>query len=102
MRAAFCFFQFSWLLPSQIALPTHAHRPQDTYHAAFERLDSMNSSLAEEAPAIEEGEALHARRRRSLGMMAAMSLNQSCKDAIQDVLLPSSDPLDNEGGFLCS
>lgn len=62
----------------------------------------MNSLLAEEAPATEEGEALHARRRQSLRMMAAMSLNQSCKDAIQDVLLPSSDPLDNECGFRCS
>ncbi|GAB5035879.1 Hypothetical protein NocV09_03100150 [Nannochloropsis oceanica] len=28
-------------------------------------------------------------------MMVAMSLNQSCKDAIQDILLPSSDYLDN-------
>lgn len=96
------FAQFSWLIPSQIALSTHAYRPQDTYHAAFRRLDSMNSSLVEEAPATEAGEALYARRRRSLRMMAAMSLNQSCKDAIQDVLLPSSNPLDNEGRFKCS
>lgn len=56
----------------------------------------MNSSLAEEAPATEPGEALHERRRKSLRMMAAMSLNQFCKDAVQDILLPSSDPLDNE------
>lgn len=91
------------ILPALLSLPVphpvslKTQRPQDTYHAAFQRLDSMNSSLAEEAPATEPGEALHERRRKSLRMMAAMSLNQFCKDAVQDILLPSSDPLDNEG-----
>ncbi|KAM3572109.1 hypothetical protein VYU27_005858 [Nannochloropsis oceanica] len=55
----------------------------------------MDTSLPEEGPATETGELLHARRRQSLRMMVAMSLNQSCKDAIQDILLPSSDYLDN-------
>lgn len=62
----------------------------------------MDSSLAQEAPVTEAGEVLHARRRQSLRMMVAMSLNQSCKDAIQDVLLPSSDYLDNECKFICN
>ena len=65
---------------------------ESEYHDAFQRLDSLSSSVdasmtAREALAEDPGDALNARRRRSLRMMESMSLNDSCKDAIHDVLL---------------
>lgn len=63
----------------------------------LQRLDSLTlSSLGASSAAVaataeasmreEEGEALDTRRRKSLIMMKTMSLNQSCKDAIHQIL----------------
>ena len=65
---------------------------ESDYHAAFQRLDSLSSSVDasmtnREALAADPGDALNTRRRRSLRMMESMSLNSSCKDAIYEVLM---------------